>query len=322
MFKLHLDTDIGGDIDDLCALAMVLNFPEKELVAVTTVSEIGGKRAGYARYVLETAGRKDVQVAAGADVSLGCYRHWQPGVHPDENAYWPERIQDAPGREADAIDLLESSIQEGVTIAATGPYTNLALLERRSPGILTSAHLVLMGGFVFPPRKGLPQCGREMDYNVQVDPDSAELVLKCANPLLVPLSVTLETALRRCWLPALREGGPIGQLVARQAEAFAAEEGMESRFGLTCEGLPHDIINFLHDPLACAIALGWNDGVEIQEVSLKSEVEDGYLCQTLDTNGKDTRVVTRVNGSKFSEFWLSTVCAQKGRSIREIETTP
>jgi inosine-uridine nucleoside N-ribohydrolase len=312
MFKLHLDTDIGGDIDDLCALAMVLNFPEKELVAVTTVSEIGGKRAGYARYVLEMAGRKHVPVAAGADVSLGCYQHWQPSVHPDENAYFPERIQPAPGREADAIDLLESSIQEGVTIAAIGPYTNLALLERRSPGILASAHLVLMGGFVFPPRKGLPQWGREMDYNVQVDPESAELVLKCANPFLVPLSVTLETALRRCWLPALREGGPIGQLVARQAEAFAAEEGMESRFGRTCEGLPHDIINFLHDPLACAIALGWNDGVEIRELSLKSEVEDGYLCQTLDKNGKNTRVVTRVNGSKFSEFWLNTVCAQKG----------
>ncbi len=38
MPKLHLDTDIGGDIDDLCALAMVLNWPDVELVAVTTVS--------------------------------------------------------------------------------------------------------------------------------------------------------------------------------------------------------------------------------------------------------------------------------------------
>jgi len=26
MVKLHLDTDIGGDMDDLCMLAMLLSF--------------------------------------------------------------------------------------------------------------------------------------------------------------------------------------------------------------------------------------------------------------------------------------------------------
>ncbi len=315
MCKLHLDTDIGGDIDDLCALAMVLNWQEGELVAVTTVSDAGGRRAGYARYALEIAGRRDVPVAAGADISLGCYQHWQPGFHPDENAFWPEPIQPAPGPDAEAIALLERSIKEGATIAATGPYTNLALVERRSPGILATARLVLMGGFVFRPRQGFPQWGRELDYNIQVDPESAQVVLERANPVLVTLSVTLETALRRCWLPVLREAGPMGHLLARQAEAFAIEEAMESRFGRTCEGLPDDIINFLHDPLACAIAMGWSDSVEIEEIPLKSEIEDGYLCQTLDTRGKPTRVVTRVNGPKFSEFWLRTVCAPKGRSV-------
>jgi len=315
MCKLHLDTDIGGDIDDLCALAMVLNWQEGELVAVTTVSDAGGRRAGYARYALEIAGRRDVPVAAGADISLGCYQHWQPGFHPDENAFWPEPIQPAPGPDAEAIALLERSIKEGATIAATGPYTNLALVERRSPGILATARLVLMGGFVFRPRQGFPQWGRELDYNIQVDPESAQVVLERANPVLVTLSVTLETALRRRWLPVLREAGPMGQLLARQAEAFAIEEAMESRFGRTCEGLPDDTISFLHDPLACAIAMGWSDDVEIQEIPLKSEIEDGYLCQTLDTRGKPTRVVTRVNGPKFSEFWLRTVCAPKGRSV-------
>ncbi len=289
MRKLHLDTDIGGDIDDLCALAMVLNWPESELVAVTTVSDAGGRRAGYVRYALGIAGRRDVPVAAGADISLGCYLHWQPGFHPDEKAYWPQLVAPAPTPDAEAIALLERSIQEGATIAAIGPYTNLALLERRSPGILATARLVLMGGFVFPPRQGFPQWGRGNDYNVQVDPESARAVLECANPLLVTLAVTVETALRRSWLPTLKEAGPMGHLLARQAEAFAIEESMESRFGQTCQGLPGDIINFLHDPLACAIALGWDDGVEIQKMPLKYEMQDGYLCQTVDTSGKPTR---------------------------------
>ena len=93
-----------------------------------------------------------------------------------------------PGPSAEAIALLERSIREGAIIAAAGPYTNLALLERSSPGILATARLVLMGGFVFPPRQGFPQWGREMDYNIQVDPESAQIVLERANPVLVTLS--------------------------------------------------------------------------------------------------------------------------------------
>lgn len=52
MLKLHLDTDIGGDIDDLCALAMALNWPDAELLALTTVAEHRGGRADYERYAL------------------------------------------------------------------------------------------------------------------------------------------------------------------------------------------------------------------------------------------------------------------------------
>src|SRR6266571_6582785 len=117
MHKLHLDTDLGGDIDDLCALAMVLNWPEVELIAVTTVSDDRGKRAGYARYALELAGRRDIPVCAGADISEGYYQLWRPGF-PDDNAYWPERIEPVPGPAVDAIALLRRSVELGGTIAA------------------------------------------------------------------------------------------------------------------------------------------------------------------------------------------------------------
>jgi inosine-uridine nucleoside N-ribohydrolase len=46
----------------------------------------------------------------------------------------------------DALLLLERSIEQGATVAAIGPFTNLALLEQRSPGILRDTHLFLMGG--------------------------------------------------------------------------------------------------------------------------------------------------------------------------------
>ncbi|MCL4490148.1 MAG: nucleoside hydrolase [Chloroflexi bacterium] len=34
--KIHLDTDLGGDIDDLCALAMVLRWPGAEITGIRT----------------------------------------------------------------------------------------------------------------------------------------------------------------------------------------------------------------------------------------------------------------------------------------------
>jgi hypothetical protein len=33
--KIHLDTDIGGDLDDVCALALLLSMPEVEITGVT-----------------------------------------------------------------------------------------------------------------------------------------------------------------------------------------------------------------------------------------------------------------------------------------------
>ena len=238
------------------------------------------------------AGRKHIAVAAGADASLDCYRS-RPGL-PDEAVYWPEPIPPAPTSLDQALALLERSIEQGAIIAAIGPYTNLALLEKRSPGILRSARLYLMGGYVFPPREGFPAWDNDMDYNVQVDVQSAHYVIQRSSPTLVPLSVTVETSLRRAYLATLRQSGPLAQLIASQAEAFAKDENYEAQYGQTCQGLPEDTINFQHDPLACAIALGWNEGVEISEIPLKLEIKDGWLYQRVDDSGKPTRVVTRV----------------------------
>lgn len=305
MHKFHLDTDLGGDIDDLCALAMVLNWPDVALLGITTNSDDGGRRAGYTRYALELAGRTDIPVAAGADAAQGYYRVW-PGL-PEAGVYWPKGIPPLATPLEEALDLLQRSIEEGAIIAAIGAYTNLALLEKRTPGILREAKLYLMGGYVFPTRAGFPAWGNDTDWNVQVDVASAHMVMTHANPTLIPLTVTVETALRRAYLPALRQAGSLAQLIADQAEAFAQEYQYETQIGQACTGLPDDLINFLHDPLACAIALGWQDGVESREMPLTIEVKDGWLQETVNAQGKPMRVVTQIDGDKFNEFWLRTV---------------
>ena len=248
MPKIHLDTDIGGDMDDVCALAMLLKWPGIEITGVTTVSDDQGRRAGYARYVLSLVGRTDIPCAAGADISGGYYRY-ELGYPPDEEN-WPEPVTPRPGSPDEAVTLLKGSIEQGAIIVATGPFTNLMLLEQTYPGILKQANLFLMGGHVFDIPPGYPQWDNEMDYNIQVDVHSAHYVLERANPTLVPVTVTSQTALRRAYLPRLALAGRLGQLIVLQAELCARSEQNEQRYGETCPGLPSDIINFQHDPVS------------------------------------------------------------------------
>ncbi len=198
--KVHLDTDLGGDIDDLCALAMLLRWQGVQIIGITTVAEAEGKRAGYVRYSLNLEGKDDIK--------------------------------------------------------------------------------------------------------------SAKHVLENSNPTLIPLTVSVETALRRAYLKDLENAGKLGQLLARQAKEFAIDENMESKFGENCEGLPNDIINFQHDSLACAIAIGWNEGIEISEIPLKLSVKDDLLHEEVDGSGKMTKVVTKINGNRFNEFWIETIANQ------------
>ncbi len=304
--KVHLDTDLGGDIDDLCALAMLLRWEQVEITGITTVAEAGGRRAGYTRHILDMEGRRAIPLAAGADVSEGYYRYVELG-YPDEERYWSKTVLPVPGAMENALQLLKASIEQDATIIAIGPFTNLYLLDLHYPGILKQARLFLMGGYVYPIRPGFPQWGNDMDWNIQVDVRSARHVLENSNPVLIPLTVTVETALRRSHLNELRQAGALGGLIAQQAQAFAIDQQNEDRFGRTCEGLPDDIINFLHDPLACAIALGYADGIELQERSLIVEERDGFLHERIDPEGRIFHIVTKVDGPRFSRFWLETI---------------
>jgi inosine-uridine nucleoside N-ribohydrolase len=302
--KLHLDTDIGGDIDDLAALAMLLKWPGVELIGVTTVADDGGRRAGYANYVLGLAGRSDVPVAAGADVSGGFYRD-TPG-YPNEAAFWPEPVTPAPGPLNAALELLRRSIELGAVIVGAGPCTNLALLDRRYPGVLRDATMCLVGGYVEPPRPSRSRWGNAFDYNFQQDVASALRVLTHARPTLVPLHVTVETTLTNAQLPTLAAGDALSALLARHAAAYDAAGEFEMLDRERCTDLPANFINHLYDPLACAVALGW-PGATVEDVSLAVEMERGWLRERIADAGNSTPVVMRVDGPAFDALWLEYV---------------
>src|SRR5437016_2471760 len=82
-----LDTDLGSDIGDAFALALILASPELDLRGVTTVSGETQTRALMACRFLTMTGRRHTPVAAGAKpqppreiVRNGQYRYY---YHPD-----------------------------------------------------------------------------------------------------------------------------------------------------------------------------------------------------------------------------------------------
>jgi inosine-uridine nucleoside N-ribohydrolase len=305
--KIHLDTDLGGDPDDGCALAMLLGWPGVEVVGVTTSIDPGGARAGYVAHVLGLAGRADVPVAAGATASLTT-----GAVAGPDDALWPAGIAARPGPPGEALDLLLAGVDAGATVVAVGPYTNLALLETARPGTLGRVPVVVMGGWVDPPAAGLPPWGPGRDFNVQFDTAAARIVARTAGRLtLATLPATLRAPLRAADLPRLRACGPLGELLAAQSEAYAVSSG-KAELGPRHPGLPDDLLNFHYDPVACALAVGW-DGGRIRRRRLRPVESGGVLRFADDPVGRPADVLADVDGAAFTEAWLDAVAAAGGR---------
>jgi purine nucleosidase len=306
--RVHLDTDIGGDPDDACALAMLLGWPGVDLVGITTTIDPGGVRAACVRHCLSLVGRGEIPVVAGAERSMTTGQRADPFT---DERYWPA-LDPLPALADAAPDLLRTSIEGGATVIAIGPSTNLAELERRWPGILRRAPIVVMGGWTEPPANGLPPWGPERDWNVQWDTGAANVVAASTERLtLTPFSATLRTHLRAAELPRLRASGALGQLLARQAEAYANDRG-HFDLAATHAALPADLLIFHHDPLACAAALGW-PGAEVTEIALSHGFEGDVFRWRTDPAGRLTGVVTDVDPEAFSRDWLAAVEAGQRR---------
>lgn len=305
MRRIHLDTDLGSDTDDLCALTMLLGLPEVELTGVTTVSDPDGRRAGWTAFALELAGRADVPVVAGAAGSLAGYTI--PLAFPDD---WPQAVAPRPSPPGAAVEVLVAAAERGDTLVAIGPYTNLALVEAVRPGLLAATDVVVMGGHVPPIGSGYPGWGAADDTNVQQDAFAAEIVFGRCRPVVVPLATTLRVTLRRAHVGELRRAGALARLLADQAEAHALDLG-RTDLGSTYPALPDDLLNFQHDPLACAVAAGW-DGASVSELPVSTALVDGLLRMSIEDGSPRLRVVTDVDATAFERVWLDAVIRAAG----------
>jgi purine nucleosidase len=235
-----LDTDIGTDVDDALALALILKSPELRLLGVTCVYGDVDLRARMARKLLHLAGRDDTPVLAGARHPMLGLRQVYWAGHEGQGLLEPDDAELAPAAEH-AIDYLVRAVLSNrgqVHLIAIGPLTNVALALRREPRLAESlAHLTLMGGAVRgPDRLDLPYA----EHNIRSDPEAAHVVFTSGAPVtMVPLDVTTRVVIRQDDVSRIRgSGASFDEAVARQVELYPP---------FARRGWTH-----LHDPLAVA----------------------------------------------------------------------
>jgi inosine-uridine nucleoside N-ribohydrolase len=307
--RVHVDTDFGGDPDDACALAMLLGWPDAEIVGITTNLDPGGRRAGCVWRYLQLAGRCDIPVVAGAGVSLTTLRRYESTWA--DTRYWREPVTPRAAVPGAAVDLLARSIADGAIVIVIGAFTNLALLEVSQPGSLGGASVVATAGWLGPLAHGFPAWGPEMDFNVQCDTRAATIVAASADLTLVTLTATIKAQLRSTDLPRVRATGPLGDLLARQSEAYAVDARM-AELGRSFSRLPDDLVNFQWDPVTCAVAAGWA-GATCAQLRLTAEMDGDVLRFGESAHGRPAHVVVDIDADDFGATWLRSVAAADTR---------
>lgn len=165
-----LDTDLGDDIDDTWALAMLLKNPKVDLQLIVTASDNTPVKTRLVAKILEHMGHTEIPLGMGKQTSenpihqadwLGDYalKDFKGTVHED-------------GVQA-MIDHLRAA-KSPMVLCVIGPQTNIAEALRRAPDIAQKARVVSMAGSVHIGYDGKP--GAAPEWNVLHDVDSARAV--------------------------------------------------------------------------------------------------------------------------------------------------
>ncbi len=301
--RIVLDTDIGTDVDDALALALVMASPELELVAVTTVAGDTRLRARIAARLLVLGGRGDVPVHAGCerpltgDDAFAWFGHEGRGILDDT------RDPVSPEPAADALARLFRA-QDGLELVAIGPLTNVATALRHDPALgRRIPRLTIMGGWL----RGAMVEGRPLppsvDYNLCADAVATRRVLSAGIPTrLVSADATVQVWLRDADVAALeRAATPLAMVLARAVRAWTPVQ--HALFaGLGAPPAPCNA-TFLHDPLAVACAYD-ESFCTIEELGVAPDMVDGVYRTLLHPPGTAgtfaMRCATGVDAARFT----------------------
>ncbi|MGC8971132.1 MAG: nucleoside hydrolase [bacterium] len=266
MKKVIIDTDIGDDIDDALAIALAINSPELDIVAITTVFRNTLLRAKLAKKLVRVFGKPDIPVVKGREKPL--INDWDKNLIPPQVKAVKEDIE--IDKSINAIDFIVDTVmnsQDMITLITIGPLTNIAGAIIKEPKIKEKTEIYMMGGMysqAFP------------EWNIYCDPEAARIVFDSGIKItMVGLDVTLKCRFNR---EALDEIFNFNSERTRFLSELITiwQEGDKERYPI------------LHDPLAVASFI---------ESSL---VKKENMHIKVETRGEFTRGVTVVIDTPYS----------------------
>jgi|ETN02SMinimDraft_4_1059925.scaffolds.fasta_scaffold10350_6 purine nucleosidase len=280
MKKIILDCDPGQD--DAVALALAMAATDKiDLLGVTTVA--GNVPLNLtqrnARIMCEMCNRPDVKVYAGAEKPMAHELVTAEHVHGKSgldgiDIYEPNHPLEKKHAVDYIIETCLSSDENSLILVPTGPLTNIGLAIEREPNILPKIkEIVLMGGALREGGNITPSA----EFNIFVDPEAAQIVLRCGRPIVVmSLDVTHQVLTTRKRVDAIRSlNSTVGEQIASLIEFYERYDEEKYHF----DGAP------LHDPCTVAYLL------EPELFSLKE------VNMEVETGGEFTR------GATVVDFW-------------------
>lgn len=174
-----LDTDLGSDIDDMWAIAMMLNSPEFDIKLIVTANGNTLYRAKIIAKFLEKCGRTEIPIGIGIQLSdqIEAQGKW---VESYELESFPGKIHsDGVGAMIDAI----SNSPVPATLVSIGPVTNIAAALERVPEIAHNAKFVGMQGSVHKGYMGSSDIVAE--YNILCDVKACQKVFTAPWDMLI-----------------------------------------------------------------------------------------------------------------------------------------
>lgn len=262
--KIPLILDCDPGIDDFIAILMVLAAPERFNLLGITVS--GGNvpvhfTAQNALKACELAGRRDVKVYAGCPGPMLRPLTIEDGVHGEEGLKYVNLPKPTMALQSThAVDfLIETllSFPQKVTLATTGPLTNVAVAIAREPRVLENIEeIITMGGSML-----LGNITPAAEYNFYADPEAAHILFTSGKKVkVVGIDVTHQALTTLEWMAVLEKmDNPVASAVAAMAQGV---HEYDTQHFETTGGALHDpcVIAYLLNP---SLFKGKNLHVEI-----------------------------------------------------------
>jgi inosine-uridine nucleoside N-ribohydrolase len=185
--KVVLDMDPG--IDDAMALLLALNNSRLEILAVTTVSgNVNVDKATLnALKIIEAAGSACGQapVYRGAGRPLNKRRHlvYSEDIHGKNGIgnVDPSPQLRAKEEKTSAVDklveLLSSHKKKEISIVATGPLTNIAMLLQREPSAAKKLNQLYIMGGIYDNGLTKGNVTEHTEFNFFCDPEAAKIIM-------------------------------------------------------------------------------------------------------------------------------------------------